>query len=209
MRNMPDITWLIVVLAVVGLATAIMQRQHESRIVSRPAASSAPAQNPNPRATYTAAPPVVGTAADYAKLQATVQTERGNFTIQFYPREAPKSVASFVQLARDGFYDGLTFHRVEPGFVVQGGDPTGTGAGGPGYTVPAEFNAHKHVVGAVGLARTQDPNSAGSQFYICLAPAPMLDGQYTVFGQVVKGMENVEKVRKGDRIDKITISSRP
>lgn len=157
-----------------------------------------------PKAKYTAAP-AVGDVKEYEKLQAVVETEKGNFFVEFFPKDAPKTVASFVKLSRDGFYDGLTFHRVEPGFVVQGGDPTGTGAGGPGYTLPAEFNSHKHVRGAVAMARTQDPNSAGSQFYVCLGAAPHLDGQYTIFGNVTKGMENVDKLVRGDRILKIRI----
>lgn len=166
--------------------------------------AAAPLSKPQPGATYTAAPPV-GDPKEYENLQAVIETEKGNIFIQFFPKDAPQTVASFVKLSRDGFYNGLTFHRVEPGFVVQGGDPTGTGMGGPGYTLPAEFNQHKHVRGTVAMARTQDPNSAGSQFYICLGPAPFLDGQYTVFGEVTKGMENVDKIAKGDRMLKIRI----
>jgi peptidylprolyl isomerase/peptidyl-prolyl cis-trans isomerase B (cyclophilin B) len=159
---------------------------------------------PGSRATYTAAPPV-GNPADYEKLEAVVETEKGNFVIEFYPDGAPHTVASFVKLARDGYYDGLTFHRVIPGFVAQGGDPTGTGGGGPGYKLPLEVNKHKHTRGAVAMARTQDPNSAGSQFYICFQPQPSLDSGYTVFGQVTKGMENVDKLTAGDHMLKIRI----
>ena len=105
------------------------------------------------------------------KQTAVITMEKGgDIVIEFYPADAPKTVDNFVKLAKKGFYDGVTFHRREEGFVIQGGDPKGNGTGGPGYTIPAEFNKQKHVRGAVAMARTQDPNSAGSQFYICLAP---------------------------------------
>lgn len=159
------------------------------------------------RAAGRTSPPPVGNVAEYDHLQAVIETERGNIFLRFYPHEAPQTVANFVTLARDGFYDNLSFHRLEPGFVIQGGDPQGTGEGGPGYTLPAEFNKHKHVPGAVAMARTQDPNSAGSQFYICLGTAPHLDNQYTVFAYVEKGMENVQKLQKGDHMLKIRIES--
>ncbi len=129
----------------------------------------------------------------------------GEITIEFYPADAPKTVENFVTLAKKGFYDGLTFHRVEPGFVVQGGDPKGNGAGGPGYTIKAEFNKQKHVRGTVAMARSQDPDSAGSQFYICFKPAPFLDGNYTVFGIVTKGMDVVDRIKVGDRMKSVRI----
>lgn len=173
---------------------------------SHPSSGSVPSTSvaPSSRATYTAAPSV-GDLKQYEALQATIETEKGNFFISFYPRDAPRTVASFVKLARDGYFDGLIFHRVEPNFVVQGGDPTGTGTGGPGYTLPAEFNAHKNVRGAVAMARTADPDSAGSQFYVCLSAAPHLDNKYTVFGQVTKGMDNIDKIRVGDHMLKVRI----
>ena len=143
--------------------------------------------------------------SQYEKLQAVIETEKGNIIVVFYPKDAPKTVANFVTLAKKGFYNGLAFHRVVPDFVVQGGDPLGTGEGGPGYTIPAEFNQQKHLRGTLAMARTSDPNSAGSQFYICLAPQPNLDNQYTVFGQVVRGMENVDKIKKGDKMLKVRI----
>lgn len=153
-------------------------------------------------------PPASGNVVDmsaYQNLQAVIETERGNFIVEFYPQDAPQTVVNFVNLANKGFYNGLTFHRVEPGFVVQGGDPKGTGEGGPGYTIPAEFNKQKHLRGTLAMARTNDPNSAGSQFYICLSPQPSLDNSYTVFGQVVKGMENVDKIKKGDHMLKVSV----
>jgi peptidylprolyl isomerase/peptidyl-prolyl cis-trans isomerase B (cyclophilin B) len=134
-----------------------------------------------------------------------VMEKGGEIRIELYPEDAPRTVESFVALSKKGFYNGLRFHRVVPGFVVQGGDPKGDGTGGPGYTLKAEFNKRKHVRGTVAMARSQHPDSAGSQFYICFAPTPHLDGQYTVFGQVVKGMEVVDGIKVGDRMKSVTI----
>ncbi|MBI4594204.1 MAG: peptidylprolyl isomerase [Candidatus Rokubacteria bacterium] len=127
----------------------------------------------------------------------------GEIRIEFYPEDAPKTVENFVTLAKKGFYDGLTFHRVVPDFVVQGGDPKGNGSGGPGYQIKAEFNKHKHVRGTVAMARSQHPDSAGCQFYITYGPTPHLDGSYTVFGQVVAGMELVDRIKQGDRMTSV------
>jgi peptidylprolyl isomerase/peptidyl-prolyl cis-trans isomerase B (cyclophilin B) len=135
----------------------------------------------------------------------TINTKYGDILIELYPDSAPDTVANFKVLAASGFYNGLTFHRVEPGFVVQGGDPDGTGRGGPGYTIHSEFNARKHITGTVAMARTADPNSAGSQFYITLAPQAFLDGQYTVFGQVTQGMDVVNKIKKGDAMIRVSV----
>ena len=167
--------------------------------------SEGPSSAPTARPTYDKAPPV-GNLDEYKKLQATIETERGNIVFTFFPSEAPHTVASFVKLSRDGFYNGLNFHRVEPGFVIQGGDPNGDGSGGPGFTLPAEFNDHKHLLGSVAMARTPDPNSAGSQFYICLNAIPSLDHEYTVFGQVTKGIETVKKIQVGDKILRVRIT---
>ncbi len=140
------------------------------------------------------------------KQTAVITLEKGGeIRIEFFPGDAPKTVENFVTLAKKGFYDGLTFHRVEPGFVVQGGDPKGNGTGGPGYTIKAEFNKQKHLRGSVAMARSQPPDSAGSQFYICFKPAPFLDGQYTVFGQVVAGMELVDTIKVGDKMKSVKI----
>ena len=121
----------------------------------------------------------------------------GRVVIQLLPDVAPKTVARIKELTREGFYDGTPFHRVINQFMAQGGDPTGTGSGGSGRNLPAEFSGVKHVRGTVSMARTNDINSADSQFFICFVPAPHLDGQYTVFGQVVEGMEFVDKIKKG------------
>src|SRR5262245_49047400 len=140
------------------------------------------------------------------KQSAVITMEKGGeIKIDFYPADAPKTVENFVTLAKKGFYDGLTFHRVEPGFVAQGGDPKGNGTGGPGYQIKAEFNKQKHVRGTVAMARSQHPDSAGSQFYICFKPAPFLDGQYTVFGIVTSGMEIVDGIKIGDKMKSVKI----
>jgi peptidylprolyl isomerase/peptidyl-prolyl cis-trans isomerase B (cyclophilin B) len=140
------------------------------------------------------------------KQTSVITLEKGGeIRIEFFPEDAPKTIANFVTLAKKGFYDGLAFHRVVPGFVAQGGDPKGNGTGGPGYTIKAEFNKQKHVRGSVAMARSQDPDSAGSQFYITFGPQPGLDGQYTVFGHVVSGMEHVDKIKVGDKMKSVKI----
>lgn len=146
---------------------------------------------------------------------ATIKTAKGDIRMQLFPDVAPKHVNSFIFLARQGFYDGLNFHRVEPGFVIQGGDPAGNGTGGPGYSVDGEFNAENpvpHRAGTLAMARSSDPNSAGSQFYIVLEDGPgptSLDGQYTVFGHVLTGMDVVRQVAIGDKMESVTIEEKP
>jgi peptidylprolyl isomerase/peptidyl-prolyl cis-trans isomerase B (cyclophilin B) len=130
----------------------------------------------------------------------------GEIRLEFFPADAPKTVENFVTLAKKGFYNGLNFHRVVSDFVVQGGCPKGNGTGGPGYTIKAEFNKQKHVRGTLAMARSQDPDSAGSQFYICYGNTPHLDGQYTVFGKVVSGMELVDRIKQGDKMTSVTIA---
>jgi peptidylprolyl isomerase/peptidyl-prolyl cis-trans isomerase B (cyclophilin B) len=130
----------------------------------------------------------------------------GEIRLEFYPEDAPKTVENFVTLAKKGFYNGLNFHRVVPDFVVQGGCPKGNGTGGPGYQIKAEFNKQKHVRGTLAMARSQDPDSAGSQFYICYGTTPHLDGQYTVFGRVVSGMAHVDRIKQGDKMTSVTIT---
>jgi len=134
-----------------------------------------------------------------------IETAHGDVLIELYPDTAPNTVANFKALAGKGFYDGLKFHRVIAGFMAQGGDPEGTGMGGPGYKVKAEFNARKHVRGTVAMARSASPDSAGSQFYICFGPQPHLDGQYTIFGQVVEGMDVVDQIKQGDIMTRVTV----
>jgi peptidyl-prolyl cis-trans isomerase B (cyclophilin B) len=123
-------------------------------------------------------------------------TDAGPMTMVFYYDVAPNTVDSFLNLSRTGYYDGLSFHRIVPGFVIQGGDPKGTGGGGPGYSLHEEFNPRPHLPGVLSMARTGDPNSAGSQFFVCLdyAQTKQLDGKYTVFGRVTDGMDAVKKI---------------
>jgi cyclophilin family peptidyl-prolyl cis-trans isomerase len=148
---------------------------------------------------------------------AVITLEKGGeIRLEFFTADAPKHVENFLKLARAGFYDGQRFHRVESGFVVQLGDPQSKtlpmdhpdmGTGGPGYTINAEFNSRKFERGILGMARKNDPNSAGSQFYIMLGPAAHLNGQYTAFGRVVSGMEVVDTIKVGDRVKSIKVTS--
>ena len=140
-----------------------------------------------------------------AASQARIATSKGDIVFTFYPDDAPQHCAAFIKLTEAGFYDGLTFHRVEPGFVIQGGDPSGNGTGGPGYKLKAEFNARPHVRGTVAMARSASPDSAGSQFYVCLDDARFLDRQYTVFGQMTDGFDALDAIRVGDVMTKVTI----
>ena len=130
----------------------------------------------------------------------------GVIKVELFTDVAPNHCAALVELVNKGYYNGLNFHRVVPGFVVQGGCPKGTGSGGPGYNLKAEFSDRPHLSGTLAMARTPDPDSAGSQFYICLAPQPSLDGQYTVFGQTTEGFELVQKIKQGDKMVKVTVS---
>jgi len=132
---------------------------------------------------------------------ATIETKFGEITLKFFPEVAPNHVKSFIDLANDGFYDGTTFHRIVPGFVIQGGDPNTKsddrskhGMGGPGFTLKAEFSKLPHKRGSLSMARAAHPDSAGSQFFICVADAPFLDGEYTIFAEVVEGMDVVDKI---------------
>jgi len=127
-------------------------------------------------------------------MKATLQTNHGPIAVELYPDDAPKTVDNFVKLARDGFYDGLIFHRVIPDFMIQGGDPTGTGSGGPGYSFEDEFNQHKVERGALAMANA-GPNTNGSQFFVVTADScPWLDGKHTVFGKVTSGMDVADAI---------------
>jgi len=146
------------------------------------------------------------TLLDRAKTSvARITTPKGDMVFSFYSEEAPQHSAAFIKLADAGFYDGLAFHRVEPGFVIQGGDPKGDGTGGPGYNLKAEFSERPHVRGTVAMARASSPDSAGSQFYVCLDDARFLDKQYTVFGQLTGGFETLDAIRRGDTMTKVVI----
>jgi peptidyl-prolyl cis-trans isomerase B (cyclophilin B) len=136
-----------------------------------------------------------------AGTRAVIETKFGNIELKFFPEVAPNHVYNFIQLAKKGFYDGTTFHRVIPGFMIQGGDPnsknpgnSNLGAGGPGYSLKAEFNDLPHKKGTLSMARSRNPDSAGSQFFICVADTPWLNKQYTVFGEVTSGIEVAEEI---------------
>ena len=137
--------------------------------------------------------------------KATIVTDHGTMVIELFEKDAPGTVANFEKLAKDKFYDGLTFHRVIPNFMIQGGCPHGSGTGGPGYKIDCEINPNKHMRGTLSMAHA-GPNTGGSQFFICHAPQPHLDGVHTVFGQVIEGVDIVDKVRKDDKMTSVTIS---
>jgi peptidyl-prolyl cis-trans isomerase B (cyclophilin B) len=133
---------------------------------------------------------------------AVIKTNEGEMVVQFWTDAAPNTIENFKKLARSGFYDGTIFHRIVKGFMIQGGDPNSKdpgkesryGEGGPGYKIKAEFNDHSHQRGVISMAREPDPDSAGSQFFICLAPVPRLDGEYTTFGKLIKGDDVLQKI---------------
>jgi peptidyl-prolyl cis-trans isomerase B (cyclophilin B) len=157
-----------------------------------------------------------------AETRAVVETTLGEMEIRFFPEKAPNHAHNFIALAKKGFYNGTAFHRVIPGFMIQGGDPESKdpgnraahGTGGPGYTLKAEFNDISHKRGIVSMARSQDPDSAGSQFFICVADSPWLDGKYTVFGEVVSGMDVADRIvsqprdRRDNPIERVEMNVR-
>src|ERR1043166_8832815 len=142
------------------------------------------------------------TPMNAANEVAIIQTSEGDMVVQFWTDAAPKTIENFKKLARSGFYNGTTFHRIVKGFMIQGGDPYTKdpakekqyGDGGPGYTIKAEFNHHDHQRGVISMAREKDPDSAGSQFFVCLGSVPRLDGKYTTFGKLIKGDEVLTKI---------------
>ena len=163
-----------------------------------------PAPAPEPK-TYSAPPPMtIDTNKQYT---ATIETEKGDLVLELFASDVPVTVNNFVFLARDGFYNGTIFHRVIPDFMAQGGDPTGTGTGTPGYSFADEFTEHTHITGALSMANS-GPNTNGCQFFITYTPQPHLDGKHTVFGQLIEGTDVLEKIEQGDAIIRITIEER-
>ncbi len=151
---------------------------------------------------YSAPPPMtIDTSKQYT---ATIETEKGSIVLELFASDVPVTVNNFVFLAREGFYDGTTFHRVIPDFMAQGGDPTGTGTGGPGYKFADEFTEHTHVAGTLSMANS-GPNTNGSQFFITYSPQSHLDRKHTVFGQLVLGEKVLKAIKNGDTIVRITI----
>jgi peptidyl-prolyl cis-trans isomerase B (cyclophilin B) len=155
-------------------------------------------------ATAKAAKPAAKSQASTGNRQVHFRTTQGDFTAEIFA-DVPVTAENFLSLVGKGFYDGLIFHRFEPNFVIQGGDPDGTGMGGSDKRIPLEITAHQHDKGALGMARSQDPNSASSQFYVCLSDAHFLNNNYAVFGRIVDGFENVLKLRKNDKMVKVTL----
>ncbi len=179
------------------------------------AALALPAQAAPPKPAHPLAAHHPASAAPVVRMVTT----KGTILIKLYPKDAPLTVANFEKLVRKGFYNGLTFHRVgdendpnAPPGIAQGGDPQGNGQGGPGYMIKGEFQANgvnnplTHVTGAVAMARAGDPNSAGSQFYICSKPVHSLDGKYAVFGMVIKGLDVASRLKVGDKMTKVTLA---
>ena len=204
---------MLVVLLVVGCGTP-KPNQPVAKPPSEPPAQAADTTQPAQPAETTAAKSVTPPPAAKGMLKDTLVATKlpenlfmtirvkdyGTMKIQFYTKDAPLNVTNVANLGIKGFYNGLVFHRLIPGFMIQGGDPSGNGTGGPGYTVPAEIK-HRHDKGSMAMARTGDQvnperRSSGSQFYICFKPTPQLDGQYTVIGQLVQGMDVLDKLEK-------------
>ena len=173
---------------------------------------SSPSVGPSPSAVVSATPLPPGKvdltvdSNGMSKSTVVVNTTQGVIKFKLYSQDAPNTVNRFVELVQKGFYNGLTFHRAIDGFIIQTGDPTGSGTGGSGQRLKAEFNSRHHIEGAVAMARApQDPDSADSQFYITLSTQPRLDRNYTVFGQVIDGMDVVRKIKVGDKINSMTM----
>jgi len=163
-----------------------------------------PAPAPEPK-TYSAPPPMtIDTSRQYT---ATIETEKGDLVLELFASDVPVTVNNFVFLAGEEFYNGTIFHRVIPDFMAQGGDPTGTGTGTPGYSFADEFTEHTHITGALSMANS-GPNTNGCQFFITYTPQPHLDGKHTVFGQLIEGTDVLEKIEQGDAIIRITIEER-
>ncbi len=205
----------LILISVALMSTACTKKES----TEAPAQTAAPASQTNEpaantdaakeqqRMSETKATPVDLTpdSSGLSKAVVTIETTKGTIQYKFYPTKAPMHVARMVELIQQNFYNGIVFHRVEPNFVIQTGDPTGTGRGGSGKKLQAEFSDQKHLEGTVAMARAQDPNSGDSQFYICLKAVPFLDKNYTVFGQVTSGMDVVKQIQVGDKMTKVTI----
>ncbi len=182
-------------LAAAVLASCKKEQQQTEQKMEATAEVQTPSSTPKPES---------ATPQDTADPQVIMETDSGTIVLELFPKEAPITVVNFLKLVNRKFYDGLIFHRVIPGFMIQGGDPKGDGTGGPGWTIKGEFGVRKHILGTLSMARTADPNSAGSQFFICVAPAPRLDGQYAAFGQAISGAEVAVKISTvpRDQMDK-------
>jgi peptidyl-prolyl cis-trans isomerase B (cyclophilin B) len=169
-------------------------------VIKMPSQESA--STPDPKSLKSPIPIVIDLNKKYT---ATIKTAKGDIVLELYAKDAPVTVNNFVSLAKKGFYNGLTFHRIIPGFMAQGGDPTGNGTGGPGYKFQDEFSQRTHVTGSLSMANS-GPNTNGSQFFICYAPQPHLNGKHTVFGQCTSGMDVLNKLVNGDKMTEVVIT---
>jgi peptidyl-prolyl cis-trans isomerase B (cyclophilin B) len=170
-------------------------------VIKMPSQESS-ANTPDPKSLKSPIPIVIDFNKKYT---ATIKTAKGDIVLELYAKDAPVTVNNFVSLAKKGFYNGLTFHRIIPGFMAQGGDPTGNGTGGPGYKFQDEFSQRTHVTGSLSMANS-GPNTNGSQFFICYAPQPHLNGKHTVFGQCTSGMDVLNKLVNGDKMIEVVIT---
>jgi peptidyl-prolyl cis-trans isomerase B (cyclophilin B) len=200
-------------LAILSLAVLVLVacggEEEEGGVAASPTVAGA--TSPAAIKTYEEPPPM--TIDPEKSYTAVIHTEKGDIRLELFAADAPQTVNNFVFLAREGFYDGVTFHRVIPDFMAQAGDPTGSGSGGPGYTIPDEFSERTHEAGVLSMANTGQPNSGGSQFFITYTPQHHLDGRHSVFGRVIEGTDVVETLTPrqtpgeppGDRIESIEI----
>ena len=188
---------------ITGISLVLMTLLSLSCGGQSPEKTPAPEPTPAPKPkTYSSPPPMtIDTGKQYT---ATIETAKGELKLELFASDVPVTVNNFVFLAREGFYNGITFHRIIPGFMAQGGDPTGTGRGSPGYRFADEFTGHTHVTGALSMANA-GPDTNGSQFFITYAPQPQLDGKHSVFGQLTEGMDVLKKLENDDSIIRITI----
>ena len=190
MKNLPKIASIVLISAVLPLAAC--------------PGGETPEQPSGPKQ-YSSPPPM--TIDPNKHYTAIIETEKGNLVLELFAADVPVTVNNFVFLAREGFYDNTTFHRVIADFMAQGGDPTGTGAGGPGYKFDDEFTSHSHVTGALSMANA-GANTNGSQFFICYSPQHHLDGHHSVFGQLIEGMDVLLQIKNGDVIKRIVIEEK-
>ncbi len=205
-------------LMVLLLAVAILATGCSTGVTNTPASKPTAAPTPTGKTTPTSAPtpaptqithktwsaPPPMTIDETKNYTAVIEMEKGNLTLELFAADVPVTVNNFVFLAREGYYDNTTFHRVIPDFVAQGGDPTGTGRGGPGYEFSDEFTEHTHVTGALSMANA-GPDTNGSQFFITYAPQHHLDGKHSVFGQLIEGMDVLKKLSPGDKVIRVII----
>ncbi len=216
-------SWALVVFGIIlsSLIVSSLIYQHQMRSSPSPAPSAspltspfpipsisvspAPELSPSPNVNNPDQPDLTADANGLSRATVVLNTSQGIIKFKFYSNDAPQTVKRFVELIQSGFYNGLSFHRVIPKFVIQSGDPTGRGSGGSGEKIKAEFNERKHVEGTIAMARGEDINSADSQFYISLGEHPHLDHKYTVFGQVTEGIDVAKSIKVGDKILSVTI----